>query len=578
METKLRIVLASLVGLTAGLSHRGIGLEARCYYNDRSCTVNADGATPGTSNCSVQYFDQTLDHFNFNPHSTFKQRYFTYKGNWQPGGPIFFYAGNEASVELYVNATGLMWENAANFGAMLVFAEHRYYGVSLPFGEDSFKPERLQWLTMEQALADYAHLIYTLKRTEWRSELSPVIAFGGSYGGMLAAWLRMKYPAAVEGSVAGSAPILAFKGLPAGYASWGDGEKYWQVVTADATAKFGAEAACATNIRKVWPAMFEQGKTAAGRRALSDAFQLCKPLSSESDVQKLALMHLNAFDTMAMGNFPYPSNYLVFQQTHNPDVKLPAFPVREACKAMKGPFTAPDSHDLFGAMAKASGVFYNVSGASVSCYELPDDPDFDGIWDYQWCTEMLPQETYFTRDGVNDMFWPTPMNMSAIEQHCNSTFGVVPRPDWIAEEFGGAASATNIVFSNGLYDPWSSGGVLSAANLSDSVAAVIIPEGAHHLDLMFSNPQDPASVTHARQVELQHIQKWIDQANARQLVSSALDAVVGSDKPPAVCGVTPCNSCCQGRCDKYSGAPVGYVGGEWCDDVCGCGGCCSGAF
>ena len=58
---------------------------------------------------------------------------------------------------------------------------------------------------------------------------------------------------------------------------------------------------------------------------------------------------------------------------------------------------------------------------------------------------------------VNDMFWATPMNMSAIDQHCNSTLGVVPRPDWIAEEFGGAASATNIVFSNGLYDPWSSG-------------------------------------------------------------------------------------------------------------------------
>ena len=66
------------------------------------------------------------------------------------------------------------------------------------------------------AATDYAHLIYTLKRTEWHSESSPVIAFGGSYGGMLAAWLRMKYPAAVDGSIAGSAPILAFKGLPAG--------------------------------------------------------------------------------------------------------------------------------------------------------------------------------------------------------------------------------------------------------------------------------------------------------------------------------------------------------------------------
>lgn len=28
----------------------------------------------------------------------------------------------------YVNATGLMWENAPEFGAMLLWAEHRYYG------------------------------------------------------------------------------------------------------------------------------------------------------------------------------------------------------------------------------------------------------------------------------------------------------------------------------------------------------------------------------------------------------------------------------------------------------------------
>lgn len=69
------------------------------------------------------------------------------------------------------------------------------------------------------------------------------------------------------------------------------------------------------------------------------------------------------------------------------------------------------------------------------------------------------------------------------------------------------SGASNIVFSNGLLDPWSGGGVMRSPN--DKVKIIIIPEGAHHLDLRGVNKNDPGSVREARKQELQEIEKWI---------------------------------------------------------------------
>lgn len=52
----------------------------------------------------------------------------------------------------------------------------------------------LRYLTAEQAQEDYIDLIRELKTNNTAYADSAVIVGGGSYGGMLAAWMRMKYP------------------------------------------------------------------------------------------------------------------------------------------------------------------------------------------------------------------------------------------------------------------------------------------------------------------------------------------------------------------------------------------------
>ena len=74
------------------------------------------------------------------------------------------------------------------------------------------------------------------------------------------------------------------------------------------------------------------------------------------------------------------------------------------------------------------------------------------------------------------MFWPRPEDSAATARHCAAAYpGLAQRPQWIAASasFGGAAArtaASNVVFSNGEYDPWRAGGILRS--LSRSVVAV----------------------------------------------------------------------------------------------------------
>ena len=84
-------------------------------------------------------------------------------------------------------------------------------------GNDSFKPQNVKYLTVEQAMMDYVKLIQSFKSQD-KYKNSAVIAFGGSYGGMIASWIRMKYPHIIQGAHASSGPILFFPGSTSPYA------------------------------------------------------------------------------------------------------------------------------------------------------------------------------------------------------------------------------------------------------------------------------------------------------------------------------------------------------------------------
>ena len=61
-------------------------------------------------------------------------------------------------------------------------------------------------------------------------------------------------------------------------------------------------------------------------------------------------------------------------------------------------------------------------------------------------------------------------------------------------------------------------------NISSSVVAVLLDQGAHHLDLMFPSDNDPPCAKMARDLEETHIRKWIKEAYANNELKQARSA------------------------------------------------------
>ncbi|MEE6473119.1 hypothetical protein FKM82_009852 [Ascaphus truei] len=457
--------------------------------------ISAQSSSPGPV-YQTYYFNQKIDHFGFSEDCTFKHRYLIADTHWKkPSGPILFYTGNEGDITWFCNNTGFMWDVAEELGAMLVFAEHRYYGESMPFGDLSFSdPKHLNYLTSEQALADFAILVQYIKETIKEAKDSPVIAIGGSYGGMLAAWFRMKYPHVVVGALAASAPIWQFENLvPC--------NEFYKIVTQDF--KDGG-LGCSQSILNSWAAINRMAETDEGLLSLSKTFHLCNALKTKDDVAMLKSWLIETWTNLAMADYPYAANFLQ---------PLPASPIRVVCKFLKEPGCA--DKQLLQNIFQAVNVYYNYTGQAqcLNTSETATASLGDLGWGYQACTEMvMPMCT----DGVNDMFEPQPWDLHSYSEECFKQWGIRPRESWITTMYGGKniSSHSNIVFSNGGLDPWSSGGVNH--NISDTLVAISIPEGAHHLDLRSNNAYDPRSVLLARSLEVDYMKKWIGKSSSKK--------------------------------------------------------------
>eukprot|EP00913_Durusdinium_trenchii_P013744 g12904.t1 len=513
---------------------------------------------PSTENCTWRNFTQSLggwriDHFGATE-GTFPQRLCIYDHWWRRAasgeelprhktspGPIFFYTGNESPVGVYVNQTGLMWELAPSFGALIV---------------------------------------------------------------MLAGWMRMKMPEVIDGAIAASAPIwqLAttvtresldwpYQAITRGVSSFGGASERcvenlrvaWPLIEGGLSSTLGlsllskrvhsCEPLQEVKQFTAWAQetyfLLAEGNypfpssyipTAVGEGGTMPAWPMrvaCEPLSRDFGFRvesgELEKVHY----TIRMGDLKVTVHW---DQLHSNGAQL-----------NEKQLHASGILELAAALADSVAVWYNVSKtkmlgsepSSPAAAEGTDDQsllqsmkdrgphssdfletpcNYTGTlpktfaWTSIVCNEDLSQVS--ARGLGHDFYWPPwppaiqrNYTVASVDQGLR---GAPMTTDlwstWLTAYYGDRANASqhrNIVWSNGALDPWSGMGVyppsggptgpmVQEMNVDGSTIALVLDLGAHHLDLMFSDPADPPCAHAAREIERQRIRQWCEEAYQAQ--------------------------------------------------------------
>nr|GEX14069.1 lysosomal Pro-X carboxypeptidase [Tanacetum cinerariifolium] len=272
---------------------------------------------------------------------------------------------------------------------------------------------------------------------------SPIIVIGGSYGGMLASWFRLKYPHIALGALASSAPILYFDDIT-------PQDGYYSIVSKDFKE---VSENCYTTIKKSWSVIDKVASRQNGLAMLTKRFKICSLLESSSELKD----YLN-------------SMYAGAAQYNSP----PTYPTTQICKGIDGASNTTD--DILDRIIAGVSAYR----PPLPCHNMTQTPSETSIgWEWQTCSEMVIPIGVTSNTS---MFPSSPYDQHENNDYCKKLYDVAPRPHWATTYYGGhdirmvlSKFGSNIIFSNGLRDPYSSGGVLE--DISESIVAIKTTNG-----------------------------------------------------------------------------------------------------
>lgn len=473
----LLLVLCSVYPLVQGIGFRGFtfrGLEEPESLKQDAGEDIIEG-----------WITQPLDHFNYRDNRTWSMRYRENSAYLKKNSSILIMIGGEWEISDGFLQGGLMYEIGSKYSALMYYTEHRYYGKSKPTKDVS--TENLQYLNVDQALADLAYFIET-KKKEKNLENSTVIVFGGSYAGNMAAWARLKYPHLIQGALASSAPVYAKA----------DFYEYYEVVT-KSLGKYNEK--CVEDVKIAFDSIEELLITEGGPDKLKLYFNLCNVPNVKSPSDLGFLMNILAEVFAAT---------VQYDNVENNQTKIAALcnimtaahlgsPLQRLAHIVSQPDVCIENYNSF--IEKHRNISWDASTAQ----------DIVRQWFHQTCTEY----GYYQTTNTNKSIFGTLFPLNFYIDMCIDLYGDYSNDNIINSRvrrtnimYGGQLpDVTNVIFTNGDIDPWHSLSVLEDLNAFSP--AIVIKGSSHCRDIYSDADTDLEDLKKARARIRDIISKWI---------------------------------------------------------------------
>jgi serine protease 16 len=472
---KLLLVICSLIAVCAA--------KENIFYSEKY--VKLPEHVPAAMIHNGSYFPP-LDHFRAQDNRTAHFHYRLNLDHYREDGPIFIFINSADETTTEWIEAGLVVDVARETGGALVTADHRYVRLNIPTETASF--EDLQFLSVEQAVADIASLVVTLYDHLGKNNDAKVFLWGTGYGAALATFARKKFPHLIDGVFASSGTFRAeiFD------------TSYHDALSSNLHEHGGAE--CHLHVRNAFDVLlnlFENNQT----EYITERLRLCNPIDPDEE-QDVALLFELFIDLI--------SNHIR---------RLGLFGITTFCRDIEF-----YDHDTLNSLIRWAVYVYGFDDGECIDTNYPDligrlaltpwdGTNYDRLRSYAYlrCSQIAAFR--ITSDFEMTAF-PQVLDEEYHYQFCEDIFGdeynrhALPSAvQHLNDQFGGQQQVVPfVIFTNAGLDPWIGHGV-SEYDVEDGEVIFIYfsPAGA---DLSSLRGDDSAELYRAKQRIFDTLVRW----------------------------------------------------------------------